>query len=203
MNLIGNCCISSFIEKMAGLKHENPFTWITLDFYSFYNLITNYSNINWNNYELIRSKHPKYDTYVYDILIENKIKIRYFHYLFDPKMSSIQIKGAEVRYCKIWEYIIQKYEERIKRMIKSNENPIFITEWETLDYNEKNFWKIEKLNLNYKLVVITNNKELKTKNKKILIIYDSHTKGDTKNDWMPGKFAQTYYKQIINFIKQK
>lgn len=200
MNLIGNCCISSFIEQIAKLKHENPFTWITLDFNSFFNLITNYQNTNWYNYELVRSKHPKYNTYVFDILVENKIKIRYFHYLFDPKATTIQTKGAEVRYYKIWEYVVEKYEERLKRMLNKNESPVFVAEWETLDYDENAFWKIEKEDLKYKLVIITNNKNLKTNNKNILLIYDHHTKGDTSKDWMPAKFAQTHFNQIKEFI---
>lgn len=204
MNLIGNCCISNFISQIAGEGNTNPFTWIDLDFDSLYYLITNWENVKWNDYELNRVKHPYQNCDLFEIVVENKAHLRYIHYLFDKTASQPRTIGQDVRYCKIWEYIVQKYEERKQRMLERNEKPVFITEWEHMDYDEAAFWKIEKEDLKYKLVVITYNKNLKTNNKNILVIYDPHGRGSGyagAGNKFPYWFAQTYYTRIMEFIK--
>lgn len=204
MNLIGNCCISNFISKIAGEGNTNPFTWIDLDFDSLYYLITNWENVKWNDYEINRVKHPYKKCDLFEIVIENKVHLRYIHYLFEKTATTPKVFGHDVRYCRIWEYVVQKYEERKQRMLKRNEKPVFITEWEHMNYDEAAFWKIEKEDLKYKLVVITYNKNLKTSNKNILVIYDPHGRGGGykgAGNRFPQWYAQTYYSQIMEFIK--
>lgn len=205
MNLIGNCCISNYIEQKAGQGRANPFTWINLDFNSLYYLMTNWETINWNNYELSKEPH-RYNKgqEQFIITIDNNIKLEYVHFLFDKNHKIPNIVGHDVRYCKIWEYIVQKYEERLKRMLGRKEPPVFITEWEHMDYDEAAFWKIEKEDLKYKLVVITYNKNLKTDNKNILVIYDPHGRGGGyrgAGNRFPEWYADKYFTQIMGFIK--
>ncbi len=200
MNLIGNCCISNYISQIAGEGNTNPFTWIDLDFNSLYHLITNWENVKWNDYEINRVKHPYRDCDLFEIVIENKVHLRYVHYLFDKTATSPKVFGHDVRYCRIWEYIVQKYEERKQRMLERNEKPVFITEWEHMNYDEAAFWKIEKEDLKYKLVVITYNKNLKTDNKNILVIYDPAKKGP--NGLMPIQFARKYSMAIFDFMRK-
>ena len=205
MNLIGNCCISNHLANLANEGNSNPFTWIDMDFNSLLYLITHWENINWKDYELSREKHPYYKNHnLYEIIIENKIHLKYVHYLFDKTATTLKTQPPNTYYCRIWEYIVQKYEERTKRMLARNEKPVFITEWEHLDYDESAFWKIEKEDLKYKLVVITYNKNLKTNNKNILVIYDPHGRGSGyagAGNKFPYWFAQTYYTRIMEFIK--
>lgn len=114
-----------------------------------------------------------------------------------------RVNKNDVYYCKIWEYIVDKYEERLKRMLMKNETPVFITEWEHLDYDETAFWKIEKEHLKYKLVVITYNKNIKTDNPNILVIYDPHGRGGGykgAGNKFPEWYANTYYQKIKEFI---
>ena len=185
---------------MAGEGNTNPFTWIDLDFDSLYYLITNWENVKWNDYEINRVKHPYRNCHLFEIIIENKVHLRYVHYLFDKTAKKPRTVGQDVKYCKIWEYIVQKFEERTKRMLERNEKPIFITEWEHMNYDEAAFWKIEKENLKYKLVVITSNKNLKTDNKNILVIYDPAEKGP--RGLMPIQFARKYSTVIFDFMRK-
>lgn len=206
MNLVGNCCISNFISEMAGEGHTNPFTWIDLDFDSLYYLITNWKNIDWDDYTLNKVTHPYQKCDLFEIVIEDKVHLRYIHYLYDNTAVQPIIKGADVRYCKIWEYIVQKYEERLKRMLDENAPPVFITEWEHMNYDEAAFWKIEKTSLDYKLVVITYNKNLKTDNKNILVIYDPHGRGGGyagEGNRFPQWYAKMYYQKIMEFINSQ
>ena len=204
MNLIGNCCISNFISKKVGEGNNNPFTWIDMDFDSLYYLMTNWENIDWNNFMLNKVKHPYQNCDLFEIVIEEKVHLRYIHYLYEKTALQPKVFGENVRYCKIWEYIVQKYEERLKRMLEQKENPVFITEWEHMNYDEAAFWKIEKEDLKYKLVVITYNKNLKTENKNILLIYDPHGRGGGykgAGNRFPQWYANTYYNKIMEFIK--
>jgi len=203
MNLIGNCCISNYISNIAGEGNTNPFSWIDLDFNSLYYLITNWKNVDWNDYTMVKVPHPYQNRDMFEIVIENKVHLRYIHYLYEKSATKPTVSGNNIFYCKIWEYIVQKYEERLKRMLERNESPIFITEWEHMDYDEEAFWKIEKEDLKYKLVIITYNKNLKTNNKNILVIYDPHGRGggyrgagNRGPDW----YANKYYRTIMEFI---
>jgi len=204
MNLIGNCCISNFISQMAGEGNTNPFTWIDMDFNSLYYLITNWENVNWNSFKLVKTKHPYQNRDMFEIVIDDIVHLRYVHYLYDKRILQPKTVGHDVYYCKICEYIVQKYIERLKRMLERNENPAFITEWEHMNYDEAAFWKIEKEDLKYKLVLITYNKNLKTDNKNILVIYDPHGRGGGyvgAGNKFPEWYANKYYKMIIEFIK--
>lgn len=122
MNLIGHTCIPSFITtKCLNENISNPFSYAVLDFNSVYNLVKDYDIINWFNYELIKDKN-----WNFYIIIDNKIKIWYGHYKFDKNVNGIITKNNNVYSNKIWEYIVEKYETRVKRMLNNKESPIFI-----------------------------------------------------------------------------
>lgn len=124
MNLISQNCLTGNIYKNH-LKEEfgNPFIWTVIDFSSMLYLIQNWNNINFKNYELVKD-----DKWNFSIIIDEKVKVQYVHYIFDPSAKIVQmhcnIRG-DIKYCKIWEYIIQKYEERLNRMLDKKEEPIF------------------------------------------------------------------------------
>lgn len=206
INLIGNCCITSHLARKYGFDNTNPFTWVTLDFNSFYYLITNYANINWGNFTLRRKKHPKYNNYVFDVIVDNHVAIRYFHFLYDPTYRVPKVSDSEVKYCKIWEYIVKKYIEHVRFMIAQNEPPCFVCEWEILDYNKENFLKLYNTDLKYKCIVITNDASLRDLHKSNLtIVYDPSKKDPSSkktppNCKRPSYFANKYATDILRII---
>lgn len=122
MNLISHNCLAGNIYKNH-LKEEfnNPFIWTVIDFNSMLYLIQNWNKINFKNYELIKDEQ-----WNFSIIIDNKVKVQYVHYKFNPNCKTPRLDNVgSIHYYKIWEYIIQKYEERTKRMLEKNENPIF------------------------------------------------------------------------------
>lgn len=139
MNLISNTCIGAYLYKLLNLKFENPFCWSVIDFDSMYYLIKNYEKINFKNYEL--TKTPDW---WFTIIIDNVIKVHYVHYKFDKNANKPTRCGSNIIYNKIWEYIVEKYEERLTRM---HGQPIFVIgsihpcHW----YTENEIYKICKI----------------------------------------------------------
>lgn len=156
MNIIGNSCISSFLTRDC-LKEpfNNPFCWCVIDFDSIFYIIKNYYNINWLNFELVKDEN-----WNFSIIIDKNIKVQYVHYVFDKNVKTIEFKNLhDVCSNHIWEYIIEKYNQRINRMLKSKEEPIFIlgSPWTT--YKAENvitremYTKIKEINTNFKIYV--------------------------------------------------
>lgn len=126
MNIISNNCLGGFIYKdFLQIKYENPFIFSRMNYEDFLYLLVNYENINFENFELIKES-DKLEKF--RIIIDNKIKVQFNHYKFDKDciISTVKIFNDEktmrtttnVYYNKIWEYIVEKYEQRIKRMSK-------------------------------------------------------------------------------------
>lgn len=122
MNIICNSCVGGFIYKNElKCSFKNPFIWNIIDFNSMLYLIKNYEKINFNNYELIKDKK-----WNFSIIIEKNIRIQYIHYKFDAKANKPYTKDIDYYSNKIWEYIVQKFEERKNRMIKEKTKPYFL-----------------------------------------------------------------------------
>lgn len=159
MNLIGNSCLSSFITKEHIKEgYSNPFCWSVIDINSFCYLIENFDKINFWNYELVKDEN-----WNFYIIIDEKIKVKFIHYKFSKQHSTILRKGLDVFYNKIWTYIVEKYETRLKRMLEKKEEPIFIIgssydkSFGAVDEND--IKKLSKLKTNYK-IIITSDKDI-------------------------------------------
>jgi hypothetical protein len=50
----------------------------------------------------------------------------YWHAKFDPSCNNPQVKGVDVYYEKIWEYLTDNYIRRVKRMIELGMPPIYV-----------------------------------------------------------------------------
>jgi hypothetical protein len=122
MNIISNSCIGGFIYKNnLNCNYKNPFIWNLIDFNSMYYLIKNYENINFKNYIL-----NKDDNWNFSIVIENNITLKFIHYKFDKNATKIIKKDIDVYYNRIWEYIVDKYEQRLNIMLNEKSKPLFI-----------------------------------------------------------------------------
>jgi hypothetical protein len=143
----------------------------------------NWKTIDWLDYEFCKSN---YKPNTYDIIVEDEVKIHFSHYLFDPTATTIQKDTTfdkskydfwmgDVRYCRIWEFIHEKYLTRTKRMINTPESPIFLirdderfveTITSTHTINE-----LCDLDVPYKRIIMTDNNTLATNNSLCTIIY--------------------------------
>lgn len=125
MNLISQNCIASYITKNL-LKEEfsNPFCWCVIDYISFKNLIEKWDYINFDNFILERDDH-----WNFSIIIDSLVKVQYVHYKFDATCKVLTHSNTisqELYWDHIWEYIVEKYKTRLKRMKERNEKPLFL-----------------------------------------------------------------------------
>lgn len=142
MNLISNTCLGAFIQRdWLKQQYKNPFCWNVIDFKSMQYLITNFEAINYDNFEIQKDKN-----WNFSIIIDNAVQIQYVHYKFKPECKIITTHGVDVYWNKIWQYIVEKYEERTKRMLESNNKPLFIIgsihNWQDHVYSEDEILKI-------------------------------------------------------------
>ena len=169
MFVISNNCCGGRLYQQTNQQFNNPFIWMIASYDSIYEVMNNFKNINWYNYEMDKSK-LKPNTFI--IRIENKIEINYVHYIFDPKADQIIQKKTfdkeehwtgDVCYNKIWEFVNEKYLERTKRMLELNEKPCFLIRQETLGNNKikHDLKDLAECNSNYKRIIITNDNKIK------------------------------------------
>jgi len=146
MIYISQNCLAGHLYHLKGVQFTTPFIWCVIDFYSMKKLITEWENINFHNYKL-----EKQDTQ-YNIIIDNLVKIQYVHYKYDEKcLEPIKKDFGDIFYNKIEDYIITKYENRLKRMEECKEIPLFCicnfkTIYEDAVYTEKQLKELEQYN---------------------------------------------------------
>ena len=147
MNLISqNCLAGNIYQCILRERFGNPFIWSVIDFDSMLYLIENWDSINFENYELVKD-----EKFNFSIIIDDHVKVQYVHYLFDPNSKEIRYVSnpGNVYWDKIWIYIVEKYEERLKIMLENNEKPLFcISNFNTIFkdaiYTEEQLQKLEK-----------------------------------------------------------
>lgn len=114
-------CISRQLYMLSNCQYETPFINTVIDFKSMKYLIEHWNDINFYNYELVKDSQ-----WNFSIIIDEKVKIQYVHYKFSATAKTLMVKDDELYYNKIWEFIIEKYESRLKRMQASKKLPVFI-----------------------------------------------------------------------------
>jgi len=135
MNIISNNCIGGYFYKKNKWIYANPFIWSSCYGDSLDILMDEYSNINFDNYVC-----NKNDETTFYILIDNKIKVQFIHYIMDETCKNIVVDEPNVSYCKIQEYIIEKYKKRVQRLKESAELPIFLIDWWGTYLHEHGDW---------------------------------------------------------------
>lgn len=162
MNIIGNTCCGSWLTQTYFKEpFSNPFCWNVIRYESLYKLIKNYDSIDFNKYEL--SKDTDWKFY---ILVDGQIKIEYPHYKFSPNTVFTKTNDHDILSNKIWEYIVEKYQERTERLLQKKENPIFViqnilqqnTDGGTIKRHKKEIEQklqsIINLNSTYKIIIV-------------------------------------------------
>lgn len=121
MNIISNSCIYAILcRDHWKCQYGNPFCWNYIDTENMYNLIKNFDNINWFNYELVKDKD-----WNFSIIIDNKVKVNYVHYKFNKNEKELTKHGSNLSNNHIWEYIVEEYEKRVKRMLEKKRKTYF------------------------------------------------------------------------------
>lgn len=194
MNIIGsNCCGANFYHH-NNIPFSNPFIWAVTPYSDLIYLMTHWNNIDWFNIDLAPS-NLRDNTFI--LTIDKNVNIHYVHYIFDVKKNKPKTMGASVYYQYIWEYLIDKYFIRVKRMLINNEPPSFIIHEEPFaNTNAANaFNQIMHLDIPYKRVIVprfTYIQPFKTKN---VIVID-----ETRHKYQPQDMIEHHNKEIYDFL---
>ena len=198
MNIISNTCLSAILQRdQIKQEYENPFCWNLIDFNSMYYLIKNFETINFNNIEL--TKNNKWE---FSLIIDKNVRVQYVHYKFNINENKLVKKGSDMIWNRIWEYIIEKYNERKNRMLAKKNKPVFIIgsihRWKYHTYSETEIQKICELCTmkKYKLIVVNKNFDFSKKYPNVKFI---KTKSNDKKFGNIG-FAKEIYPQIKKYL---
>lgn len=164
MNYICNTCLGGWIYKKNKTAYNNPFIWNGIDVIPMLNLINHFEEIkNTNDIELDKDPTTKNQSFI--IKLPYNVNIHYRHYRLDLTAKTNYVNGVDVFGSKIYEYTYNKFLERKERMNENNEEPTFIVVTRISDiYNytlENTIDFIKNLHTKYKVIIITNYKELK------------------------------------------
>lgn len=137
-NIIANNCTGSRLYQQIGMQYGNPFMWSIISPEDFLYLYNNYYDINYWNYEIGKKNGS------YKLIIDGKINVLYVHYKYGEEdvVPTRKNNDMDIFYNKIEDYIIEKYEKRLKRMV---DKPFFVVSDREYLFNKGFIFKEEDL----------------------------------------------------------
>lgn len=157
MILIGNNCLSGLFYQFHAIQYNQPFMWCVTPYDSFEKLLNSYDSLNWFNVNM-RESTIKPSTYI--LTIDNTIDLHFVHYWFNTK-TVYGTTTHDIAMPNIWEYIIEKYFVRIKRMLRSKEEPCFLINEESYgNQSQDTLLRIAKNEYKYRLLIVSSNRDI-------------------------------------------
>ena len=135
MNIISNNCLGGYIYRnILQDSYKNPFIWTLFENPSEYiDLIENWNNVDFDDFIMTRKGKGLKNNF--QILIDSKYTVSFIHIFFDPVKDNTQyfentprIVGENIFTPKPWEYITEKYVQRLDRMKKETNTVFFYFE---------------------------------------------------------------------------
>lgn len=190
-----NCCAGNFYHNYLNTPFYSPFIWSVVPYDSILNLINKWPEINWDDIKIVANPTREFTL---TLQLNQIADIHYVHYFWSEKHDKPYAKGASIFYRNIHQYLLNKYKERVSRMMSSGmmEAPMFIVHEEQYS-NDKNgniLAEIMKMNTPYKRIVVTHTVNLSSinPNANCLYIYDA-------NKLLPEPMILKYGDKIANF----
>lgn len=159
MNIISSNCLGGFIYKdVLNSDYKNPFIWTRFEFDTFVDFINHYEEINFNNVMIDRIGNTLSNNFT--TIIDDKYTLKNRHICFSKQYTKPTVKRegfVMVYYNKPWEYILEKYNSRVKRMLELNERPIIVYYDPDHKITKENLEKLSKVfeDKNYKCLIFT------------------------------------------------
>lgn len=183
MNVISNNCCGGWLYTHNKMEYNNPFMWSITQYDSIMYLLQHFYEINWANIKL--SESPLRNK-TYQICVDKHVAIHYIHCLFNKDKSKPTkifrpTIGNDIDYSLIWEYVYDKYITRVKRMIHTAEEPIFLLspDASSCTWSNDQIKALLGTKTCFKCILITTNLDISTKNDNFMIIhvpeYPSHS----------------------------
>lgn len=192
--IIGNNCCGGNFYQLKHIYYNNPFIWMLLPYDSIAVLMTSFDKINWASIKLTNSP-VKENTFI--LTIDNKVNIHFVHHMFNPLYDTPTLirdsSGSHLVSNHIWEYIINKYSERVKQMLATDMTPKFIIHDQNWGMQNTSIDALARLQSPYKRVFVTTHNIASAYPKTTKII---HTPTRTE----PEAMINNYFHQIDSFL---
>lgn len=133
MNIITDSCLGGFLYRdILKENYKNPFIWTRIGINEFIDFVDNFENIDFTNV-MIDKDGPGLTNF--KTIIDDKYTFTNRHIIFSkndiiPRVNydNIHTDWVNVYYNKPWEYILEKYNNRVKRMDKNIVVAIYVAE---------------------------------------------------------------------------
>ena len=127
MNIISNNCAGAAIYKyVLNTEYQNPFIWCFTDLKA---LVAKFDSINWTSVKIYNEMPNLLGRW--HLCIDNMVDMNFVHAYWDPSHETPYIDQWNVRYNRIWQYLMDKYVKRVKRMLDHKESPIYVVNIQT------------------------------------------------------------------------
>ena len=123
MNVVSNNCAGSYFMTHGSEKLGNPFSWAIITYSSMDNMLSHFYDIDWAKFAL--NKSTRWPGTVF-VTVDNLVDIHYIHYHHNPVNKTPVVHGHDISSSNIWEYIVEKYTTRLKRMVAAKQEPKFL-----------------------------------------------------------------------------
>lgn len=115
MNIITNNCLGGFIYRdILKTEYQNPFIWTAINHLDLLSIIENFQTINFSNVIIDKEGDGLSNNFI--TIIDDRYRIYNHHVGFSKNDLIPRYEENNVFYQKPWEYIMNKYESRLKRM---------------------------------------------------------------------------------------
>ena len=205
MNLVANSCIGGYLYRLNSEAFSNPFMWAMLKCNDMIKCINGFNKVNWGNIKLTEDiDNPLPNRHTYNVTVDNEFTIHYTHYLLNHKYNEPTRLGVDVHGSSIYEYVVDKYLSRVRRMINNGTQPVFVilcAEFMRYDFSLSNCVKLinETNTAQYHKILLCNHPSLLDyQSDTVHIFVDEHpaNQGKYNTKW----FANEYYERIMNIV---
>lgn len=194
MNIITSNCLGGFIYRdVLNQEYQNPFIWTKFENNNeFIDFVDNFENIDFENVMIEKIGNELSNNFITVIDDTYTLKNRHIYFSINDNIPRIDNRMfCNTYYNRPWEYILEKYEKRLKRMSKKN---IAICLYELTFTNEQIYKLINVCKKhNYKCLIFAQNK---IESDYAKIIYFKHTKEPWNRE-----LIQLHKNEITNFLK--
>lgn len=169
MFIISNNCCGGMMYRLHKIQFNNPFMWAVVPYRGIQQMLDHFYDINWGRISLDESRLRK-KTYV--ITVDDRFPIHFVHYKLNVNVQTPTVIthgsnqdddwSSDVEWNSIYRYVVDKYIERVKRMIALKEPPCFLIHEDAFD-NEHYKVHLSDLADNsslYKRIIITTDKSI-------------------------------------------
>ena len=158
--VIGNTCSAAYAYKYLKKQYDSPFIWNSIYAEDFYNLITNFTDIDFSNIKCEMKLFPRDSKERACITIDDVVDVFYIHHTLDKaKEKYVKRVSRLIEFINTNERPLNNILFSYSMFDDKNENPIYVNKLSELNSNLLiiGYKDIDGLNISHNSNVYNNN----------------------------------------------